>query len=87
MEEPSTPMELALARVRAPERVLVPERLRMAPTPPTPVLLSVIGSALVMELERARVAPVAIVVVPAMVPRPPLFWISRVPALRAVAPV
>jgi len=79
---------LAEARVRAPDTVLLLARLRRAPTPPTPLPLSVIGSAIVRPVPSTpTVAPLDTVVVPAAVPKAALARARTVPLPTVTAPV
>ena len=83
---PALMRELVTA-VTWPEKVLVPVAwLTMAPTPPSPLPLMEMASAMVTPLTRSE-APLFTVVAPAVVPRP-LLWSTRsVPLETVVAPV
>ena len=82
-----TPMAASAARVTDPLSVFEPETFTIAPLPPTPVPLTVRGSAELTPPARARVAPYATVVPPAVVPSPASFSTRSVPAFTDVVPV
>ena len=82
------PIVVAAPKVTKPVMVLSPLLFKIAPSPPTPVPLTVlIASAMVMSPWRAKVAPDVIEVAPAFVPNEPLFAAINVPAVIEVAPV
>ena len=74
------------ASVTRPEMVLAPLVLRIAPFDDAPAPLIVIGSARVMSLEIARVAPSATVVPPSADPSAEPCVTDNVPAETVVAP-
>ena len=77
----------AAAKVTNPEIVLLPEVFTIAPLPPTPVPDTVMESAKLIPPESDNVAPSAIVVPPAEVPRALLLLIETVPVLIVVVPL
>ena len=78
---PSTLMVLLAPKVIAPVRLLVP--LLVFKVPP----LIVIASAPTATFCKSNVAPVAITVLPAVVPKVPVLVMTKVPPLMVVVPV
>ena len=77
----------APAKVIAPLKVLLPDKKLIAPILDKPVPVIDVDSATVIPPEICNVAPLAIVVEPAAVPRALAFVIERVPAEIEVEPV
>ena len=73
-------MVLLAPKVIAPLKLLVP--LLVFKVPP----LIVSGSASTVTFCKSKVAPLAITVLPAVVPKPPALVITKVPPLMVVAP-
>ena len=78
---PETSAVLSASMVTAPDRLLVP--VEVASVPP----LSVTASLPTATACRSKVAPLATVTPPAVVPKPAALLMARVPASMVVAPV
>ena len=78
---PAPPTLLALVKLTAPDKLLLPEDADRVPP------LSVIASAPTVTACKSNVAPLATVVPLAVVPKPAALVMAKVPALIVVPPV
>ena len=74
-------------RVTKPVKALAPDKLRNAPVDETPVPKTVMASGTVTLLVNCSDAPLATVVMPAVLPRPVELDTDKMPPFTLVAPV
>ena len=86
-EPASEVISVSPVRVTMLVKTLAPDKLRKAPADETPVPVTEMASATLMPPVNCRAAPLATVVVPAVLPKPVALLTDNVPAFTRVAPV